>query len=142
MTTLRLWHGGVPDLGVGGLLIPGQKRKTHEGCAFCAARSKGMAVMAPDGSGIDPPSAHQDRIYLTTDREYARFHASLWGRGDLYQVEAIGELAPSTEDPFESFIATSAIVRVVYARAVLLTWSQRNALNKRWTDADKKRSAS
>ena len=137
--TRLLWHGGVPDLGVGGLLIPGHKRKAHDGCAFCAARSKGMAVMAPDGSGIDPPSAHQDRIYLTSDREYARFHASLWGRGDLYQVEAVGEVQPSTEDPFPSFVAASAIVRVVYARAVLLSWSQRNQLNRRWAEADKVR---
>ena len=37
-------------------------------------------------------------MYATTDRLYAKHYASLWGRGDLYRVEPVGELLESTED--------------------------------------------
>lgn len=75
-------------------------------------------------------------VYLTTDREYARHYASLWGRGDLYRVEAVGDLTRSTEDTIETWTAPAARVLAVYDRAVLLTWSQRRALGRRWATAD------
>ena len=99
----RLWHGGVPGLRRGDVLTGGQSRRVHEGCPFCEAREAGGAVTI-DGVGIDGPSFRPDRAYVTADREYARFHASLWGRGDLYRVEPIDpdDLEPSTEDHFPS----------------------------------------
>lgn len=97
---LRLWHGGVPGLRSGDLLTGGQERRTHDGCPMCAARTNGTAT-------IDAKSARPDRVYLTTVREYARFYASLYGRGDLYRVEALdsGDLEPSTEDHFPTWTA-------------------------------------
>lgn len=131
MSALRLWHGGVPDLRPGDLIEPGHARKSHDGCPWCAAREAGGAHL-----GIDPPSAHTDRVYLTTVREYARFHASLYGRGDLYRVEPLGEVARSTEDTIETWMAPAARVLAVVDRAVLLTSGQRRRLNRIWTAAD------
>jgi hypothetical protein len=75
---------------------------------------------------------------MTTSREYARHYASLWGRGDLYRVEAVGPMARSTEDTMPTWTAPAARVLAVYDRAVLLTWSQRRALLRQWTAADER----
>lgn len=135
MSDLRLWHGGVPGLRVGDLIEPGHDRAHRDGCAWCESR----AVEAAGGerSGIDPLSIHRDRVYLTTDREYARHYASLFGRGDLYRVDPVGELVRSTEDTIPTWHAPAAIVTAVYDRAVLLTWPQRRRLLRTWTQADR-----
>lgn len=132
--SLRLWHGGVPGLGVGDLIVPGHQRKPVAGCAFCEAR----AAQAAGGAtpALDPLALHGDRVYLSTDREYARHYASLYGYGDLYRVEPLGDVQRSTEDSFETYLAASARVLAVYARAVLLTASQRRALDRAWAAAD------
>lgn len=129
----RLFHGGFPGLRVGELLVPGHARRVHEGCEFCAARAAGHTV-----GGIDPPSARA-AVYVTSDKEYARHYASLWGRGDLYQVAPRGELTLSEEDHFPSWTVAAAEVVAVYQRAVLLTDSQRRSLWRRWTVADAER---
>jgi hypothetical protein len=85
---------------------------------------------------IDALAREEGRVYMTTDREYARHYASLWGRGDLYRVEPVGDLRRSEEDTVESWTAPAARVLAVYDRAVLLTWSQRRALLRKWTAAD------
>ena len=126
-----LWHGGVPGLRPGHLIEPGNVRRSHEGCAYCEARANGEAH-----DGIDGPSLHQDRVYATTNRLYAKFHASLWGRGDLYRVEPVGDLWRSTEDSIESFTASTFQIVSVYERAVLLTMSERRRLFREWDDAD------
>lgn len=131
MSGPRLWHGGAPGLNPGDLLLPGHERKVHEGCAVCEARTKGQHA------GIDPPSAKR-AVYLTSDKEYARHYASLYGRGDLYSVEPVGELTPSAEDHFPTWTVEAARVVAVYQRAVLLTWSQRRSLFRRWTKADER----
>ena len=139
-TDPRLWHGGVPGLRVGDVLTGGQTRRTHEGCPLCEARSAGHAV-AIQGQPVDGPSFNPDRVYVTEDRDYARFYASLWGRGDLYRVEPVDpeDLKPSEEDHFPSWTTAAARVVAVYDRAVLLTWSQRRALWRAWTAADEAR---
>lgn len=129
---LRLWHGGFPGLRLGGLIEPGHERQALDGCAYCEARAKGQTH-----NGIDGPSEHPGRVYLTTEREYARYHASLYGRGDLYRVEPIGELERSTEDTIPTWHAPAARVIGIYDRAVLLTWSQRRRLNRLWSEADR-----
>lgn len=135
--TARYWHGGKPDLRVGDLVRPGDSRKLHDGCPFCEARAAGNAVVI-GGETIDGPTAHPDRVYLTTDRDYARFYASLYGRGDLYRVEPVGPVERSTEDHFETVTAESARVLAVYDRAVLLTWGQRRSLDRKWAEADRR----
>jgi len=131
---LRLWHGGVPGLRVGDLIEPGNNRPTHPGCAYCAARDE----QANGGAApvIDPLAQQTDRVYATTSRAYARHYASLWGRGDLYRVEAVGEAERSAEDSIETWHAPTFRVLAVVERAVLLTWTQRRALNREWAAAD------
>ena len=133
-TDLRLWHGLIPDLRPGDLIEPGGARPTVDGCAWCEAR-KQQADGGPRPA-LDPLPEHTDRIYLTPVREYARYYASLWGRGDLYRVEAVGDLLRSTEDTIEAWVAPAARVLAVVERAVLLTWSQCRRLLRIWTTAD------
>lgn len=113
----RYFHGGVSGLKPGDLLEP----QAHPGwrrddCAWC--RSGG------DSSG------HPDSIYVTTEREYARYYASRYGKGWLYVVEPLGELMPSEEELVPSFRCESARVLSVYDRAVVLTRSQRRRVFK------------
>lgn len=126
------WHGGVPDLRPGDLIEPGHERAVHDGCPWCEARANGEA-----GPGdIDGPSLRSGRVYLTTSRLYAKHYASLWGRGDLYRVEPIGDVEPSSEDTIETVTASAARVLSAYERAVLLTMSERRRLLREWSAAD------
>ncbi len=127
---MTYYHGGVPGLRAGDVLLPGHSRQHHDGCPWCEARAAGKSL-----GGMDPPS-QRDAVYVTTSREYAQFHASLYGRGDLYIVEPIGPLEESKEDRFPSWTCASAVVRTVYKRAVLLTWSQRRRMYRLWEAAD------
>lgn len=126
------FHGGVPGLQVGDLLTGGHSRDDrHPGCKMCEARKRAATL-----GGMDPPSSHPDHVYLTTDRLYARFHASLYGRGDLYIAQPVGELEASTEDPFPAFFARSARIVAVPEHGVLLHHSERRKLFLRWARAD------
>lgn len=124
-----LFHGGVPGLRIGDLLAGGHERRQHEGCEWCGARAAGTAVH-------DPASHRPDKVYITADREYARFYASLYGYGDLYRVEPIGDLTPSEEDPVDCWTADQVRIAGIVARAVLLTPGQRRRLHRRWTAWD------
>lgn len=119
----------APGLRPGDVIEPGHERKSHDSCAWCAARS----VLPPERDGY---AAHDDRVYLTPHRLYARYYASLYGRGDLYQVEPVGELQRSTEDTVETWTAPSALVIAAIDRAVLLTHSERRRLYRFWGAAD------
>lgn len=135
--TTRFWHGGVPGLRPGDLITPGHERVFHDGCVYCAARRDGNAVVAPGGELIDPPTGRPDRVYITSDRDYARFYASLYGRGDLYRVEPVGDLERSTEDRFDSWCVEAARVLAAVDWAVRLTPGQRRSLQRRWAAADR-----
>lgn len=128
---LRLFHGGVPGLRAGDLIEPGHSRREHDGCPWCAARAQGEAHL-----GMDGPSQQTDRVYATGHRLYAKYHASLWGRGDLYRVEAVGDVQPSSEDSIPSVHAPALRVVAVVDRAVLLTHSERRRLYREWGIAD------
>lgn len=128
----RFWHGGAPGLRPGELLLPQPGRKLHDGCAFCEARSKGLTI-----GGIDPPSA-KVAVYVTQNRSYARFYASLYGRGDLYLVEPIGPVEKTQEDHIASWTCEGARVKAVYERGVLLTPGQRRRLFTEWGLADER----
>lgn len=73
---------------------------------------------------------------MTPHRLYAKFYASLWGRGDLYRVEPIGELERSIEDTVETFMAPTVQVAAVLDRVVLLTDTERRRLIREWSVAD------
>lgn len=126
-----LYHGGVPGLSEGDVIQPGHSRDHHHsGCPWCEARAKGGSF------GGDGPSMRADRVYVTADKAYARYYASLYGRGDLYEVEPVGGVEPSMEDPFPTFVVPTARVVNVVQRAVLLRMSQRRELYLRWAKAD------
>lgn len=127
---MTYYHGGVPGLRAGDILTHGHERKHHDGCPWCGAKAAGKSF-----GGMDPPS-QRAAVYVTTSREYAQFHASLYGYGDLYVVEPIGLIEPSAEDHFPSWSCESARVVSVYKRAVLLTWSQRRRMYRLWEAAD------
>ena len=127
----RLFHGGVPGLRPGDLIEPGHERRAHDGCPWCEARARGEAHV-----GLDGPSEHRDRVYATTNRLYAKYYASLWGRGDLYRVDPVGTAERSTEDTIESWHAPAFRVVAVLDRAVLLTVSERRRLFREWGEAD------
>lgn len=103
---------------------------------MCQARGAGLTAVIAGVGPVDPPTQRPDRVYVTTDRDYARFYASLYGRGDLYVVEPVGEAEPSEEDRFPSWTVPAARVRAVYDRCVQLTPGQRRSLLRRWTAAD------
>lgn len=127
---IRLFHGGIAGLNPGDLIEPGHGRKHHDGCPWCEARARGEAHL-----GIDP-LAEAGRVYCTTNRLYAKHYASLWGRGDLYTVEAVDFMVSSQEDTIESFKAPALRVLSVLERAVLLCPSERRRLLREWTAAD------
>ena len=127
----RYYHGGVPGMKPGDLLLPGFDRRHHEGCEFCEARARGEAH-----EGIDPPSQRQ-AVYFTTDKLYAKHYASLYGAGDLYRVEPVGDAQRSTEDSYETYTAGSVRVVQVVERAVRLTDKERRKLSREWEAADR-----
>lgn len=132
MTTNWLFHGGVPGLRPGDLIKPGHERRPHDGCPWCEARANGEAH-----HGIDGPSAETDRVYATGNRLYAKFHASLWGLGDLYSVDPVGEVRASQEDSIPTVTAPALRVVSVADRAVRLTDKERRRLYREWTAADR-----
>lgn len=127
---MTYFHGGIDGMKPGDLLTPGHPRKKHEGCPWCEAREQGEAHL-----GMDGPS-QQEAVYFTPNRLYARYHASLYGYGDLYRVEPVGEAVRSTEDTMESYWAPQARILSVLDRAVLLTMTERRRLYREWGQAD------
>lgn len=100
--TLALYHGGVPGLFPGDVLLP----PLVTGARSCADH--------------DPEHCRPDRVYLTTDREEAAVYAALRGGGDVYEVEPLSELEP---DPYDvdttsSYATRAATVVAVVRRAV------------------------
>lgn len=132
--TERLYHGGVPGLNVGDILTGEHERKHHDGCPWCEARKDGTAVM-------DKPSKYP-HVYVTTERDYARYHASLYGYGDLYRVEPITPLIESTEDSWPSWHTERVAVAGIVSRAVLLTWNERRRIYRQWGRWDTRKAAS
>ncbi len=129
-SALRLFHGGKPGLGPGDLLEPSEPHFLDD-CPICQAKKAGI------NSVFDPLTGSPDRLYITADREYARFYASKYWRGDLYVVEPLSEPEPSREDHFPTWKVTAARIRTVYQRCVEMTNTQRRALYRRWYEADK-----
>lgn len=131
----RLFHGGIPGHKPGDLITP-HPPNVVDGCDICAAKAAGRQPVVEGLGVVDPITERPDRVYVTTDREYARFYASKYPLGDLYTVEPVGELEPSTEDHFPSWTVAAARVVSVYDRAVRLTPHRRRTLLRRWQLAD------
>jgi hypothetical protein len=120
----------MPGLAPGDRIQPGNTHlRAHEGCPTCEVRSRGE-------HGPLEPATPPDRVYGTTDRQYARFYASQAGLGWLYRVRPIGDLHESTEDHFPSFWAAEFEVVSILERAVRLTMRERRRLFIRWGGND------
>lgn len=124
MSAVKLYHGGAGGLAVGDVIEPRPNARHIDGCAVCAARARGESVTI-DGLGVDPPTGDEHAVYITSDRFYAKFYASL-AQGDLYRVEPIGPTERSEEDPMvEAYRCERAVIVGVVERAVTLTEGER-----------------
>lgn len=75
---VRYFHGGVPDLRPGDLVLPPAVTGT--------GRTLTADVLALGGR------ARRDRVYVTVGRDVARVFAAMFPDGALYRVEPVGEL--------------------------------------------------
>ncbi|MET9819621.1 hypothetical protein [Streptomyces sp. NPDC006355] len=99
---MRYFHGGVPGLVRGDLLLPPVVTGVE--------RTLTADVLAMGGQ------ARRDRVYVTTGREVARVYAALRPDGALYEVEPVGELEadPDCQVAGVSYECPAArVVRVV-----------------------------
>lgn len=112
---MRLYHGGPPGLRVGDTITPDPNRTEHliDGCPTCEARKAGKPL---DDDDNDPT-----RVYVTTDREYARIYAAGYPDGGLYRVEVDETDMVPSNDPVPSWGVLSARVVGVYDALVRLT---------------------
>ncbi|WP_063752620.1 hypothetical protein [Streptomyces sp. NRRL S-350] len=131
-TRTRYFHGGAAGLQVGDRLVPKPPLIAHPNCPECKARAAGVQIRLPDGRLSEPPTGQPDKVYISTDKLYARYYASMRWLGDLYRVEPEGEVVRSTEDAFDTFICSAAVVVQVIDRAVRLTPKERRQLDRRW----------
>jgi hypothetical protein len=129
------YHGGRPGLRVGDVITAELGgRPIHDGCPYCEDRDR--EAHGGEKGLIDHLPAQKDRVYATPVRLYAKYYASLWGRGDLYRVSPVGEPVRSDEDTFPAFHAEGWRIESVYERAVLLTWTERRRLYREWGEAN------
>lgn len=124
----RYWHGGAPGLRPGDIITPRDPNDTRhlvDGCEVCEARRQGAPLPDDDNN--------PNHVYVTTDRDYARFYAFGYPRGALYRVEPIGELVDRSEnDPVPSWGCDAARILSVYDPVVNMTTNDALRLYKRW----------
>lgn len=104
---VRYFHGGVPGLVRGDLLLPPAATGTE--------RTLTADVLDMGGT------ARLDRVYVTTGREVARVYAALRPDGALYEVEPVGELVadPDCRVAGVSYeVPAARVVRVVDPRVL------------------------
>jgi hypothetical protein len=83
----RFYHGGVRRLHRGGLILPSSRTGAFSTADYGAA-----------------DVCRRDRVYVCTDLQAARAYAAMYakgpgdiGRGDVYEVEPLGTLAPDPD---------------------------------------------
>lgn len=107
--SVRYYHGGVRGLKKGDKLLPP-----------CTTGSSSLLQFARE---IDPNCPQRDdRVYLTTDKRWAKFYASVIPRGDLYEVIPEGELEddPDCLEKGLSYQCESAVIKRVVDISVSL----------------------
>lgn len=111
-----LYHGGVPGLRPGDLILPPDRTGTDRALSRYA-----LAAGAPHGT-------RTDRVYLTPDSQHARVFAAFYPDGALYRVAPVGELTPDPDAPDSAVMAVEAEVlevvrpRVVFAHRTPESW--------------------
>ena len=127
MSERILFHGGMPGLRVGSVVVPDmQKCRLIDGCPTCAAQAANI--------NAGDPSTPSGWVYACADRPYARYYASRAVGGTLYRVRLEGDIESATEDPpqFHAFRARRAVVVSVLENNIILTMPERLKLWKRW----------
>lgn len=123
--TDRYWHGGKPGLRPGDLIEPTTgDEHLLDGCPVCEARRAGQQL-------ADDPN-DPTKVYVTTDREYARIYAAGYPDGGLYVVEPIGPMERTTDDEEPSWAVSSARVLRVYDPLVRLDAKQVRRIVRRY----------
>lgn len=136
LATVRYFHGGTPGLRPGDLLTP-HPPAVLDGCRTCEAKARGEQPFVAGLGNVDPLTGHPDRIYITTERDYALWYASKYpGSGALYVVEPVGEIHPSTEDRFPTWAVEAARVRWIVDPVVRRTPAQMRGMWRRWERLD------
>ena len=119
------WHGGAPDLKPGDTITPrpaDDASHLRDGCPTCEARRAGAPLDEDDN---DP-----SKVYVTTDRDYARIYAAGYGNGAIYRVRPVGDLEPSN-DPTPSWGCEAAVIISVWDPLVRMTQREiRRALRR------------
>lgn len=121
---LRWWHGGVPGLRPGDLLLP----PAETGASTRVDLMTAARVIPPGWMNGD--RNRRDRVYLTSKRELARAFA--WGqgqrtgdrRGALYIARPIGQYSPDPDMVEHSIECERAEVITVYDPHVHMTESR------------------
>jgi hypothetical protein len=155
------YHGGKAGLQPGDLVVPAPAH-VEDGCPICEAKKYGRACTvgeyrrwlrqfgakaapvlaklagAPDYEFIDPPRAQTEAVYITASIKYATWYAAR-SRGDLYEVEPIGQALLSPEDHFPSWTCREARVVRVLRQGVALTRTERRRIEHLWRKADQRR---
>jgi hypothetical protein len=112
----RLWHGGIPGLRVGDLLLPpsvsGNDRIARIHARLLATRP------GIDPDAITPDDASPDWVHFTPHRNVALAYAGTsrrdYGSGALYVVDPIGEVETDPDFPVQGLRAHAARIVTVY----------------------------
>lgn len=107
---MRFFHGGIPDLKPGDLILPPDTTGTPR---TLATYSEQLA---------DSGHVRRDRVYLTVGRDVAKVYAAFYPDGALYEVQPHGDLHPDPDCtvPDVSYEAPAARILRVIDPAVLL----------------------
>lgn len=110
-----LYHGGVPGLNPGDLILPPDRSGTNHTLSQYAR---------PDA----PHGTRTDLVYLTPISQHARVFAAFYPDGALYRVMPVGGVIPDPDAPDSAVMAAEAVVlevvrpRVVFAHRTAESW--------------------
>lgn len=102
------FHGGIPGLNVGDMILPPSVTGTTRDMADELTQLAAPHLIRPD------------MVYATTVQDVARGFAAMHPDGALYRVEMVGDVQPDPDMPVTSVMGPSArVVEVVKARVIL-----------------------
>lgn len=81
---MRYFHGGIPGLKPGDLLLPPDTTGTER-------------TLTTYGEQLGSNAVRRDRVYVTTGRDVARVYAAFHPDGALYEVEPDGDTTPDPD---------------------------------------------
>lgn len=101
-----------------------------------ATLDKALELMqgVPPMQPLDPATGQPDRVYVTTEVQYARWYAARYGFGDVYRVRPAQpvEAVVGEDSGWPTFVAPTATVLAVVERHVVMKRSERRAMLREW----------